>query len=71
MKNQTQNPKLQEFLDRYKALVDELQVDLAIYPVFLPDGNNGFKVVVQSSPIDITPKQKKEEGIPTPFVPEK
>ena len=70
MKNET-NPKIQEFLEKYKALVDEMQIDFATYPVFTPDGQGGFKVIIQNTPIDITPKEKKEEGVPSPFVPEK
>jgi hypothetical protein len=67
MKNETINPKIQEFLEKYKALVDEMKVDFASYPVFVPDGQQGFKVVIQSTPIDITPK----EATPSPFIPEK
>jgi len=70
MKNET-NEKIQEFLERYKALVDEMKVDFATYPVFTPDGQGGFRVIMQSTPIDITPKEKKEESVPSPFVPEK
>lgn len=69
MTNETTNPKLQEFLDRYKALVDEMKVDFASYPVFIPDGQGGFRVVIQSSTVDIS--GKKEEPVPSPFVPEK
>lgn len=68
MKNET-NPKLQEFLDKYKSLVDEMSVDFATYPVFIPDGHGGFKIIVQTTPVDIS--KKPDEGVPSPFVPEK
>ena len=68
MKNET-NPKVQEFLEKYKALVDEMKMDFATYPMFVPDGNGGFRVIIQSTPVDITPKT--DEPVPSPFVPEK
>ena len=57
------NERAQEFLTKYKALVDEMQIDLATYPVFVPDGQGGFKVIVQTTPVDITNQPKK-----SPFV---
>lgn len=69
------SPKIQEFLEKYKALVEDLKVDFASYPVFTPDGQGGFRVVLQSTPVDLStlqkPEEKKEEGVPSPFVPEK
>ena len=44
------------FLKEYGELVEKHQVDFATYPVFIPDGQGGFKIVVQSTPIDISKK---------------
>ena len=71
MKNEI-NPKTQQFLEKYKALVDEMQMDFATYPVFTPDGQGGFKVIIQNTPVELPAREeKKEEGVPSPFVPEK
>ena len=53
----------QAFLKEYKELTEKHQIDFATYPIYQPDGNGGFKTVMQSTPIDIS-KQSK----PSPFV---
>ncbi len=53
----------QAFLKEYKELVDKHKVDFATYPIYQPDGNGGFRTVVQSTPIDIS-----NQGQPSPFV---
>lgn len=55
----------QAFLKEYKELVDKHKIDFATYPVYHPDGNGGFRTLVQSTPIDIT-----NQGQPSPFVKE-
>ncbi len=49
-----QKQKAQKFLNAYGELVKEHQQDFATYPVFIPDGQGGFKIVVQSTPVDIS-----------------
>ena len=44
------------FMKEYGELVEKHQVDFATYPVFIPDGQGGFKIVVQSTPIDLSKK---------------
>lgn len=51
--------KAKAFVQAYGKLVEEHQMDLATYPVFIPDGNGGFKVIVQSTPMDISKLPKK------------
>lgn len=63
MKNEEETKKAEEFLKDYKVLVDKHQMDLANYPVFIPDGQGGFKIIVQCTPIDIS-KQPR----PSPFM---
>ncbi len=55
--------KQKDFLDKYGKLVEETGIDFATYPVYIPDGQGGFKTVVQTTPVDIS-KQAK----PSPFI---
>ena len=61
------DPKLQgrldAFLKEYKALTIKHKVDIAAYPVWVPDGAGGFKNTIQSTPVDIT-----HLGQESPFV---
>jgi len=54
------------FYDEYQALVEKHQIDFINYPVYIPDGNGGFKTVIQSSPISL-----KDRAVKSPFIPEK
>jgi hypothetical protein len=47
------------FLKEYGELVEKHQMDFATYPVFIPDGQGGFKIIVQSTPVDISEQPKK------------
>lgn len=51
--------RIQDFLTKYSELVKETNIDFASYPVFVPDGQGGFKVVVQNTPVDISNQPKK------------
>lgn len=51
------------FVRKYGELVKETGFDFASYPVFIPDGQGGFKIVVQTTAIDITNQPKK-----SPFI---
>lgn len=51
------------FLKEYGELVEKHQMDLATYPVFIPDGQGGFKVTVQSTPVPLP-----SEAIESPFM---
>ena len=53
----------EEFIKEYGELVQKHKMDFATYPTFVPDGNGGFKVMVQTTAIDITNQPKK-----SPFV---
>lgn len=55
--------RIAAFIDAYGALVKEHGVDFASYPVFVPDGQGGFKVVIQNTPVDI-----KNQPTKSPFV---
>lgn len=62
IKDPTQERK-EAFLAAYGELVKEHNIDFASYPVFVPDGQGGFKVVVQNTPVDI-----KNQPTKSPFV---
>lgn len=52
------NKKIDEFLEEYGKLVKRHNIDFATYPMFAPDGNGGFKIVCQTTPIDLSTLQK-------------
>ncbi len=54
-----------EFLKEYGELVTKHQRDFASYPVWVPDGQGGFKTIIQNTPVDIKNQPKK-----SPFVAE-
>ena len=51
------------FLEDYKKLLDKHDYDFVSFPQFIPDGQGGFKVVVQTVPVDTKNQPKK-----SPFV---
>lgn len=55
--------RIDAFVKDYGELVDKHQIDFVNYPMFVPDGQNGFKIIVQNQPVDI-------KNLPTksPFV---
>lgn len=55
--------RIEAFIKGYGALVDEHQVDFAAYPVYMPDGQGGFRTSIQNSPVDI-----KNKPVKSPFV---
>lgn len=40
------------FLERYKIIIDELKVDIFSFPQYVPDGQGGFKTIVQTNIVD-------------------
>lgn len=60
-----QNDRLNAFVTEYGELVQKHKVDFATYPVFVPDGAGGFKVVVQNTPIDISKQPTKSPFVAT------
>lgn len=55
--------RVNAFLSGYKELVEKHKIDFATYPLFVPDGQGGFKVIIQNTPVDITNQPQK-----SPFV---
>lgn len=54
-----QKAKAEAFVKAYGELVQEHNMDFAHYPVYMPDGNGGFKTVIQSTPVFL----KEEEFV--------
>lgn len=50
--NEDFEKKCQEFLKEYGELVKKYNIDLATYPMFVPDGEGSFKIIIQSTPVD-------------------
>jgi len=61
--NNESNERVKEFLEKYGKLVEEMGVDFANYPMFVPGPNGRFEVIIQSTPIDI-----KGDGVKSPFI---
>jgi hypothetical protein len=58
------------FLKEYGELVEKHQMDFATYPVFVPDGQGGFKIVIQNTPVDMSNHPKKSPFIASEATPE-
>lgn len=61
--NEGLDERIKAFLEAYGELVKQHEVDFATYPVFVPDGQGGFKVIIQNTPVDMRNQPKK-----SPFV---
>ena len=55
--------EVQEFIKEYGELVKKHGYDFACFPMFVPDGQGGFNITVQNTPIDIRNQPTK-----SPFV---
>lgn len=56
--------RAEAFLKEYKELVDKHKVDFVTYPVYMPDGQGGFKTMIQSTPVDTSATYVKSPFIP-------
>lgn len=57
MTEEERQKKGAEFLKEYGELVAKHGMDLATYPVWVPDGTTGFKTIIQSLPVAIPPPE--------------
>lgn len=55
--------RIEAFIKDYGELVEKHKVDFVMFPMFVPDGNNGFRVVIQQQPVDTEQMAQK-----SPFV---
>jgi hypothetical protein len=65
MTEEERQEKGTQFLKEYGELVEKYQMDFATYPMFIPDGEGSFKIVVQSTPVDISNQSKKSPFVAT------
>lgn len=49
--------RVEAFMKEYGELVQKHQIDIANYPVYTPDGQGGFKTILQATPVDISNKE--------------
>lgn len=47
------NERVNAFIKEYGELVQKHKVDFATYPMWIPDGQGGFKCITQSTAVDI------------------
>jgi hypothetical protein len=59
--------RVEAFMKEYGELVKKHGIDIANYPVYTPDGQGGFKTVLQASPVDVS----KQENAPASEEPAK
>jgi hypothetical protein len=52
--------KIESFMEEYGALVKKFNVDFASYPMFVPDEKGSFKVIVQTTPVDLEEMNKEK-----------
>lgn len=56
--------RIAAFTKDYGKLVEKHKIDFANFPMFVPDGTpGGFRVIVQSMPVDIT-----QQAVKSPFI---
>ncbi len=42
------------FVKEYGDLVEKHKIDFVNFPMFVPDGQGGFRIVIQNQPVDTT-----------------
>lgn len=57
------NQRVNDFVTAYGELVTKHKIDFATYPMFVPDGNGGFKIICQNTPVDIG-----NQPVKSPFI---
>ncbi len=55
--------KIDAFLKEYKELTEKHKIDFVNFPMYIPDGQNGFKTIIQTKPVDLTKMAQ-----PSPFM---
>lgn len=55
--------KTEKFVEEYGELVKKYNVDFANYPLWVPDNGGGFRMVIQTTPVDMEQLQKDKDFI--------
>ena len=61
----TADERAKEFIKEYGELVKKHNIDFATFPQWVPDGQGGFRTIVQNQPIDML-----KQPVPSNFVEE-
>lgn len=56
--------RVDDFLREYQDLTKKHQIDFAQFPMFVPDDKGGFRVVMQSTPVDLNLQDLNKGFIP-------
>jgi hypothetical protein len=59
----TADERVKGFMEAYSKIREEFQVDFGYAPMYMGDGQGGFKTVVNVGPIDLTQTPQ-----PSPFM---
>lgn len=57
--SEEQQKKAQDFLKEYGELIEKHKFDFVHFPMFIPDGQGAFKVIIQSQPVDTSEQPVK------------
>lgn len=63
--NQETKDRIDAFMKAYGELTQQFKVDFVSYPMFVPDGQGAFKVVLQNQAVDTS-----QSPIKSPFIPQ-
>ncbi len=53
---------IQKFLEEYGELVKKYSVDFISLPVFVPSEQGEFKIIIQTSPVDLQELKKQQDA---------
>lgn len=59
--NDQKAKRIEKFMEEYKQLTEKYKVDFASYPMFVPNEDSSFKVIVQSTPLDLEEVEKAKQ----------
>lgn len=57
--------KFKLFIKEYGELVEKHKVDLATFPIYVPNDRGGFDTQIQSTPVDISKQPVKSNFMET------
>lgn len=57
-RSEEETKRAEAFMKDYGELVAKHQMDIASFPVLIPDGQGAFKLTIQSTPVDTSKAPK-------------
>lgn len=61
--NEQQKKQIEEFLAEYGAIVEKHKVDFVNFPMFQPDGQGGWRILIHNQPVST-----EGQPVKSPFV---